>query len=141
MKKLNLLIALLATVTLTQISSCKKYEDGPAISLRSKTARISGEWMLESFTVNDADKTADLLVLAGANYMVEIEKDGTYKIAGNFSDNGTWKFGEDKDDVYLQSSTAGSKEQAYRITRLANKELWMKQTQSNGDIWKYKYKQ
>lgn len=26
-------------------SSCRKYEEGPAFSLATKTARLSGEWL------------------------------------------------------------------------------------------------
>ncbi|HQQ94129.1 MAG TPA: hypothetical protein PLQ93_06210 [Bacteroidia bacterium] len=141
MKKTSAMLLLSAGLILGSLSSCKKYEDGPAVSLLSKKTRISGEWTLESYMLNEVDKTADYLTAVGANYMLEIEKDGSYKVAGIFADNGTWVFGEDKDDVYFHSGKSGVPEQAFRITRLANKELWMKQTQSNGDVYKFKYKQ
>ena len=40
-----LLVAILALGV--QLTSCKKYEDGPAISLKSKNKRLVGDWELE----------------------------------------------------------------------------------------------
>jgi len=42
MKKLLLVLA----CGLMILQSCKKYEDGPAFSLRSKAARLEGKWCL-----------------------------------------------------------------------------------------------
>lgn len=134
-------LSLILTLVLVSVTSCKKYEDGPAFSLRTKKARITGEWKIESVTFKGSDVTAATTAILGANYMLEIEKDGKYKIVGNFPDDGTWKFGEDKDDIYTTSSKAGSVEQSFRILRLMNKELWLRQTASNGDVSIFKYKQ
>lgn len=141
MKKLILVICTLAFISTTLITSCKKYEDGPAFSLRTKKARIQGDWELDSYSINGDDVTADMKLLMGANFTLDIEKDGGYKSTGTSTDEGKWKFGEDKDDVYFQSNEAGAKEEAYRILRLKNKELWLKQVQSNGDIHIMKLKQ
>ena len=43
MKTLKLTTLLLALALIFGSTSCK-YEDGPGISLRSKTARVAGEW-------------------------------------------------------------------------------------------------
>lgn len=51
MKTKKIISALLLTTIL--LSSCKKYEDGPAISLRSKKARVEGSWDLTLFTINN----------------------------------------------------------------------------------------
>jgi hypothetical protein len=45
---------ILATILLV---ACKKYEEGPTLSLRSKTARVAGNWTLESYTVDGQDQT------------------------------------------------------------------------------------
>ncbi len=115
------------------LSACNKYVDGPAFSLLSKKSRLCNDWKLESAYYNDVDFTADFLAIMGSDYRVHIEKDETYRIDGNNADQGTWEFGGDKDDVYLQSSM-GYPEQSFRILRLKSKELWMKQTQTNGDV-------
>lgn len=121
-----------AGFTTFTVTSCNKYEDGPKISLLTKKARLCGDWALEAYLVNDVDQTANYQTAMGANYEWDIEKDGTYKILGNFTDNGTWELGEDKDDVRFLSSTANSTEISYRILRLKSKELWLRHTASNG---------
>ncbi len=126
-------ITLICFLAIT-LPSCNKYVDGPKLSLRSKKARLCGDWKLEFYSYNDADQTAALQALLGANFKYDIEKDGKYTVQGNFSTTGTWELGEDGDDVMFQSSASGATLDTYRILRLKNKELWWKQTQSNGDV-------
>lgn len=141
MKTYFIKTVIIAFLAITIIPSCKKYQDGPAFSLLTKKARICGDWSIESVSYNGVDQTAAYQLIVGANFTLDIEKDGKYKIAGNFPDDGAWKFGEDKDDVYFTSSKAGSSEQAYRILRLKSKELWLRSTAANGDQTIIKYKQ
>jgi len=56
MKKLSgiLLFALILALVLP---SCGKYEEGPSISLRSKTSRIVNEWVVEKYYENGVDVT------------------------------------------------------------------------------------
>lgn len=115
------------------VTSCNKYEDGPKISLLTKKARLCGDWALEAYLVNDVDQTSAYQSVVGTNFEWDIEKDGTYKMSGNFTDNGTWELGEDKDDVRFLSSAANSTEVSYRILRLKSKELWLRYTAPNGD--------
>lgn len=121
------------------ITSCNKYEDGPKFSLLTKKARLTGEWVIDQVTVNDADQTAAYVSFVGANYVLEIEKDGKYRTEGNYPDTGTWELGADKDDIRFLSDQAGSTEESFRILRLKNKELWLRQTQSNGDVVEIHY--
>lgn len=134
MKKTVIKLALIVLTLSLVTTGCNKYKDGPKISLLTKTQRLCGDWKIDKVTINDNDVTSAIIALNGANYVLDIEKSGDYKILGNFPDGGSWKFGEDKDDVYFNSSKAGSVEQAYRILRLKNKELWLRQTASNGDV-------
>ena len=39
------------------LTSCKKYDEGPWISLNSKEKRLVGTWEVEKFTVNGYDST------------------------------------------------------------------------------------
>jgi hypothetical protein len=141
MKKLIIALCTLTFISTTILTSCKKYEDGPAFSLRTKKARLQGDWKIDSFSIDGVDYTDDFKNLYGANYTWDIEKGGEYRITGTDPDKGSWKFGEDKDDVYFTSDDPGSQEEAYRILRLANKELWLKQTQPNGEVITIKLKQ
>lgn len=137
--KIILKLFIVFTLFIGFTTSCKKYVDGPAFSLRTKKARLCGDWKIQSVTVNGNDMTSAFNTLLGANYVLDIEKDGGYKATGTFSDDGKWSLGEDGDDVYFTSSKPGSLEQANRILRLKNKELWLKQTGYNGDVTITKY--
>lgn len=130
----SIIITLLFTISL---SSCKKYPDGPSISLRTKKHRLIGEYSLEKYTLNGTDKTDFLKTLGGPNYMFHIEKDGTYHVHGNLDDEGKWEFTSDKKSVLLTSLTAGSTEQKYEILKLENKNIWLKHTLTNGDVEEY----
>src|SRR5262245_24156198 len=81
------------------IAACSKYEDGPAFSLKSKKSRLCGEWVLEAYLYNDVDQTASMDTILGADYVLEIEKDNTYRTEGQWQDQGTWELGADGDDV------------------------------------------
>ena len=125
---------------LTLLTACNKYEDGPKFSLLTKKARLSGEWVIESVTYNTTDVTSTYVSAVGANYVMEIEKDGKYRTEGANPDTGTWTLGEDKDDVRFLSDQSGSTEMSYRILKLQSKALWLKYTETNGDILEVQYK-
>ena len=55
MKKLVYLAFVLMIGAIT-ITSCRKYEEGPNISLRSKEARIANNWRIESAQLNGVNK-------------------------------------------------------------------------------------
>jgi hypothetical protein len=131
--------AFVFSIITVMIAACNKYEDGPAFSLKTKKSRLCGEWVVESYLYNDVDKTADITALLGANFVLEIEKDGVYRTEGAYPDQGTWELGGDGDDVRMTSSDSGAVEISYRILRLKSKELWLKHTETNGDIEITKY--
>ncbi|MGZ3900983.1 MAG: hypothetical protein ACXVNM_14665 [Bacteroidia bacterium] len=114
-------------------TGCNKYQDGPKFSLLTKKARLTGDWKIDKVYFNGNDITDAYKTAVGANFVLDIEKDGNYKVTGNFPDQGKWKFGEDKDDVYFTPNSTGI-EDAERILRLKNKELWLRHTESNGDV-------
>lgn len=51
MKRFSVLFALL----LIMIYGCKKYEEGPLISLRSKKERLANTWILDKATLNGVE--------------------------------------------------------------------------------------
>lgn len=118
--------------------SCKKYEDGPWISLRTKTERLSNTWQVSTAYQNGVDKTSDFNV-AYAGYLLTIKKDNSYTLVynpfnlGTVTDNGTWSFNSDKSHVILVNSNGDRAD--YTILRLKEKELWVKFTDDNGDVW------
>jgi uncharacterized protein (TIGR03067 family) len=50
--------ALVVAVALFFMASCSKFEDGPAISFRSKENRLTGKWKLTKWMEKGADVTA-----------------------------------------------------------------------------------
>ncbi|MEI6348567.1 MAG: lipocalin family protein [Bacteroidota bacterium] len=133
MKKLPILLifALLGTFF---FSGCGKYDEGPSISLRSRTSRISGEWKPTKELVNSDPQTFD------ANSRVKIDKGGTVTfINGSYSATGTWAFTSNDEKVTFTSTYGGfSSSTEYTIKRLSNSELFMERQDGN-DLYRFEY--
>lgn len=136
MKKIFLYF-LLIVFTSSLITSCKKYPDGPSISLLSRKARLANTWHLSSYSENGVDKTTDFNNIF-QNAVITITKDGSYSLKyrafglTDYSETGTWRF--TNDDNYFETnptSGTGSVGQHY-ILRLKDKELWYQDTDANG---------
>jgi hypothetical protein len=69
MKKVILFLIVLACIT----ESCKKYPDGPCISLRSAKNRIVGTWKVDKLYINDIDSTDEFNSKLGCEF--EFTKD------------------------------------------------------------------
>jgi hypothetical protein len=99
MKKTILRLMVLA-ISIAAIQSCKKGEEDPFLSLRSRKARLTGEWKLSSYSYNSYENgvldfsesfdgtnmkedNGDLIPYS-SDYI--FEKDGTFEI--NTVDNG-----------------------------------------------------
>jgi hypothetical protein len=143
MIKLAAVVLLLAVVA----TSCKKYPEGPAFTLKSKKARVEGDWSIESVKVNNNDVTSFFLGIA-PGYKLAMTKDGNYTVTTNSGeqDKGTWKFG-DKKETIIQTSTK-NKDSAgnYEVTtstilKLEDDAMWLKSTSSGGDVTETHFKQ
>jgi hypothetical protein len=122
MKKL-LAVILLAIFALTGFNSCKKYEDGPLISLRTKKARVVGDWKISKATTDGIDVTS-----AWSGVYLYFKKDDSYNVEDNgVTDNGKWKFDGKKENLLL-TGTGSSTTDTYKIIRLKNKELTIETT-------------
>ena len=109
---------LLAAVIFT---GCKKYEDGPAFSLRSKTERVANTWVVESYTINGTDYTS---TLTNINYTETYDKDGNYSYTSSVENgSGRWEFQSDKEQI-KRSGVASQPTQTLYILRLKEREFW-----------------
>jgi hypothetical protein len=120
-----------AAMTLN-VQSCKKYQDGPALSLRTKKARLAGDW--------------DVVQIGNQNYPsngysleFEFEKDGdmkfTYAYTGySYSYKGSWEFSSNKEELDIKLD-GNSSTQTFEILRLKNKEVWL-EDKDGGDEWR-----
>ncbi|MCU0435650.1 MAG: hypothetical protein MUC87_19475 [Bacteroidia bacterium] len=101
MKQLAFLLLLLPL--LIGAPSCKKYPEGPAISLRTKTARVANEWEVEKSLRNGVDQT-EAFNATYSGLRETYTKDGvwTYSYTDNggnlVSGSGEWEFEDDDDD-------------------------------------------
>ncbi|MBI3509393.1 MAG: hypothetical protein HY064_01935 [Bacteroidetes bacterium] len=131
----NITIAIAALIIGSFVfSSCKKYEDGPALSIHTKKGRVAGDWEVEKYMEDGVDKTSDYRSII-ASEDLKNSKDGTYTISetatslfggGTTSDAGTWEFINSKDDMRTLSNQSGAVADTAQIIRLTNKEMWTK---------------
>lgn len=127
-KIIAIIITLILAVAL--FSSCGRYENGPAFSMRSAKARLVGEWTLSDLLVNDKHEQA--LFDKEASSELILNNDGTYTykikaVRANTEMSGLWSFGEDKTELLFTEvdTINGNIEHSYRITRLTNEEVWL----------------
>lgn len=122
----TLIIFMLATT----FASCRRYENGPAFSLRSVKTRLAGEWHLSDLQVNDSHD--ENLYAVEANSILTINKDGSFSyeiksIRSVASSEGVWSLNDEKNILILTvlDSINGNFNRDYTITRLSNSEMWL----------------
>ena len=145
MKKLkNLTYVTLAGATAVGVTSCGKYEDGPNFSLRSKKARVVGDWNVKSI----GSQVLGVQDIGGVQYgytiNMEFDKNGsviqTYNYtygsySASYSYAGDWDFSSNKEYLIL---TMDGYSDTLEIKRLTNKEMWLDDdyTEVDGEIVK-----
>ena len=114
------LASVLSAVVIFNFSGCK-YEDGPAISLRTKKARLIGEW--------EAKFVAGERFTDGSSFILEFEKDGdlnidvSYSYYGytyDYSIKGEWEWEDGKRVIEISLDNV---REEWEITKLTNSEL------------------
>lgn len=122
--------AILFTVLTFIASSCKKYEEGPIVSVRSKEERVANTWVIEKAYDNGNDVTYDY-----DQYDLMMDKDQNAKLTSNyksgnvtfsFSTEGVWSFENNKNDLRLDFDDDDA-DRVYEILRLKEEELWLKE--------------
>lgn len=115
---------LLYTLLLFTCISCKKYEDGPAFSIKTKKMRLCREWKLTNFVsldghVTSSPPTPEVYDLRTLN----LKKDGNMNFrVGNDLYIGKWDFSRSKSNIIL---TFGTTSISFKILRLTSEELWV----------------
>lgn len=118
MKQIAVLV-ILSGLVLTGIQSCSKYPDGQMINLKSRTERVSNNWKVDNYKVNDVDYTS--LV---TDYTELFTKEGNYSYQWSlFSGTGTWKF-QNKDAEILITGINNQSNTTLFILKLEEKEFW-----------------
>jgi len=122
MRKIKL-FGVVAIVTIIGLASCGKYEEGPAVSFRSKKARIEGDWKLVKQIVDGKEETLDA---DDKDDVFKFNKDGTYELTdpGNGTEKGKWTFNDGKESLTITESSSGFAIVA-KILKLKNNEMWL----------------
>jgi hypothetical protein len=133
MKNTVKLITLLLGFTLVFGTSCKKYEEGPNISLLSAKSRIINIWKPDKYVdKHGADVTLADSIKNGVTY--DFQKDNAYVITttitgvGDILEHGKWALIEDNTQLRL-TKLAGGDPVITTILRLKKNELGLQ----NGD--------
>jgi hypothetical protein len=99
-----LLVLLVAVFAIPTFQACKKGENDPTISLKSRKARLCGDWTLKEGSMTETNggtvtiytyngTTVSVSTGGSANYTeaMTIEKDGTFKFT-RVSNGNTWVY-------------------------------------------------
>ncbi|WP_306643352.1 hypothetical protein [Sanyastnella coralliicola] len=133
-KILNLLV--IATIMLS-ITSCSKYEEGPVISLRSKTERVANTWVIEKAYDGGEDVTDNY-----DEYIIQFLSNGQSSLAaiyelGNiqfeYETDGTWEFDNNKEKIIVDYENDDA-DGTYLILKLYEEELWLIQQGSGVEL-------
>jgi len=118
-KKLGLALMVTGTLALSALQSCKKYPDGPMISLHSRTERVVNTWKVDNYKLNDVDYTS-----AMSGYTETFTKSGAYSFSwGALSGTGIWGF-QNNDNEILVSGVSGQSSRTLVILKLEEKQFW-----------------
>ena len=101
--------------------SCKKYEDGPLVSLASKASRVANVWKVESANdLNEADSTALFR-------LHKWELTPNYSIIYSINQKkyfGRWQFTQNNENLEFTFDSLPTK--TYVIKKLLNNEMSLK---------------
>lgn len=125
--KRNVFFAAMVLLTANVFTGCKKYEEGPMLSLRSKKERVANTWKVEKYYENGVDKTNEFTA-ENINYTETFTKEGGWSysytdVNGELeADAGKWEF--DKDNEVIDRNAGGSTWEELYILKLKEKEFW-----------------
>lgn len=142
--KKNRLVILLSVSLLFSVSSCKYYDEGPGFSLRSRLTRIANDWAASKILEDNKDVTSDYKTLY-VNYLLSLKKDKTYRLSyrlfniTDYFETGTWDCSSDDKELILKKNGGTNNNNngvanTWQIIMLKDKEMWVKQKQSGGEV-------
>lgn len=136
MTKTSIILLAAAVIGGTALEGCKKYEEGPTISLRSRKERVANTWKVEKYIVNNQDQTAEFTT-DNPNYQLVLDKEGKASLnAGGFSGiaTGTWALiNKDEEIVFTLTALGITQTTTSTILKLKEKELWLKDFGDDSD--------
>ncbi len=125
-KTYTVLMGLVMVLGLSQ--GCRKYNDGPAVSFRSRTERVSNEWRVDRYIRNGSDETQSFKN-GSNNYQETYTKNGAYSYSYtdfldiNHSNSGQWQFQNNENEI-IRFGMSGKDSEILTILRLTEDEFW-----------------
>lgn len=131
MKKI--IISGMVVLSISTFNGCKKYDEGPAISLRSKKERVVAEWEVKSYTDNGQNilvsSYSDNLTCQSGGSVHYTETYNTTRFVWTFYKNGKWNYQITSSDKTLDYNTSSSLCGAYYDNTTDN--------QTENGTWKF----
>lgn len=134
MKKPHIVIIIFLGVMAAFLLNSCKYEDGPAISFRSRKERVSNTWKLDKYLVNGVDSTIGYSTYYTAARWT-FNKNGGFMYSYILPDTlvsatGTWEFTNSDEAINLSyiTFTDTIQKQTLTILKLKEKDFWFKRT-------------
>lgn len=127
-------ILLLSLVVLFAVGACKKYPEGPILSLHSRDVRVAGSWSVEKMMVNLQENTGFY-----SKYAYSYGSDNSYSENNGFNTlNGSWAFSANQDSIIINYNT-NQVLHRYKILKLKNKSMWLIED-VNGTSYEWHFK-
>lgn len=118
-KRIKSIFVLLLIVVIPILESCKKYPDGPLLSLKSRAERVANVWKVENYKINGSDYTS---LVSG--YSETFSKNGGYGYFwGILSGSGNWAFQSNDTKIKLTGNDDHSSRTLF-IQKLEEKSFW-----------------
>ena len=118
-KKQFAVLIIFVSMILVGIQGCKKYPEGPMISLNSRTSRLSNSWKVDNYKVNGDDFTS---LVSGYTEIFSTDGNYSYKF-GLISGTGKWVFQNNDLEVRITGTDNQSSETLF-IQKLEEKQFW-----------------
>lgn len=128
-------------IVLFSFSSCRKYEEGPNISFRTKAARVTNNWAIGSALVDGVDVTSDPFWAKQKHYLY---RNGSYVMtiinpvtleARNLQ--GSWKLYDHNSKIALTTKNfSGNIDSTneFNILKLYEKQFWIRKVDNSVEL-------
>lgn len=113
------------TLAIVLLASCKKYDDGPAFSFRSKKERVTNVWKI-NYAYDYKDSVNITSDYAGETWDFTNGGDFVERDNGTIDKTGKWELISNKEQITIHFPL---NTHTYRILRLKENELWLKDTE------------
>ncbi|WP_070137841.1 hypothetical protein [Crocinitomix algicola] len=123
-------VVFIGLIGMVSLTACKKYEEGPVLTLKTKKERVANTWVIEQAFRNGEDVTDDY-----DEFTLLTTKDGDASLAalysfGDFSfeyeTDGTWEFQSNKENLELDFDTDAA-DVTYQILKLEEDNMWVRE--------------